>query len=131
MNGRPAGLRLGLVAAFFMVLVSAFLGCGQSQPAMAGMYVDHSVGDLSEARDTLLLEKASGNRYLLHRRTGYRLREAGGGFGDWKWEKEEWSAVWEDSFKGLLESRNGKVITLDEETGELLVGRRRYERVKK
>ncbi|WP_316831837.1 hypothetical protein [Pedobacter aquatilis] len=126
--GRPDGLRLSLAAVFVVVLTCAFFGCGQSQPAMAGMYVNHTVGELSEAWDTLVVEKAAGAQFFIHRRTGYRLREASG-FGPWKWEKEEWSALWDAQREALLESRNGKVISFNASESELLVGRRKYERV--
>lgn len=121
--------RLALVFGFGILVVSAFLGCGRPQPAIAGTYVNRAGSVISQARDTLVVEGLSGNSYLIHRRTGYRLATGKGDFGDWKFEREEWKAVYDASTGVMTESRNGKVITFDLGNGVMLVGRRRYERI--
>jgi|GEM_PF-3031534 len=118
-----------LAVGFLGLWLCGFTGCGRPQPALAGMYVNAAGSAVSEARDTLVVELEKGNSFLLHRRTGYRLVMEHGGFSPWKYEKEEWRAVYDPSTGVMTEVRHGKLITFDLERGVMSVGKRQYERV--
>ncbi|PWS33331.1 hypothetical protein [Pedobacter paludis] len=120
--------RLNFIGWSIVVLLCAFMGCGKLQPAISGMYVNHAGSEMSIARDTLVVELAHDQQYLIHRRTGFRLI-ATGKPGPWQYEKEEWSGVFDAASGVLTEKRNGKLITFDLERGLMVVGKRKYERV--
>ena len=94
-----------------------------------GTYVNSAGGEFSIASDTLVLELVEGNNYVVHRRTGYHLI-AEGKVGPRENETEQWSCIYDESKKTLLETRKGKIISFYPEKGALLVGRRVYEKVK-
>lgn len=129
--GAPLRRQVAALLGTGLVAVMGFIGCGKMQPALAGTYVNAAGSEMSEARDTLVVERASagsGNGFLIHRRTGYRLLAAGRP-GPWKYEREEWRAVYDASSGVMTEGRNGKRISFDLEAGLMVVGKRKYERV--
>ncbi len=94
-----------------------------------GTYVNSAGGEFSIASDTLVLELVEANNYLVHRRTGYHLI-AEGKVGPREHETEEWSCVYDESKKTLLETRKGKIISFYPERNALQVGQRVYDKVK-
>jgi hypothetical protein len=111
-----------------MVLTVAFIAACHADPArefLKGTFTHSASGELSKADDTLVIEPASSNNFLLHRRTGYNLiRE--GVIGKRQYEREEWQAVYDEGTKTLAELKKGKVITIYPDSGYILVGKRKY-----
>lgn len=108
-------------------MVASLAAC-HADPArefLPGTFVNSATGELSKADDTLVIEPAASNNFLLHRRTGYNLiRE--GVTGKRRYEREEWQAVYDQSTKTLNELKKGKLITIYPDSGYILIGRRKY-----
>jgi len=99
-------------------------GTGTSD--MTGTYVNHAGGEYSIADDTLVVEHEHGDRFLIHRRTGFNLvRE--GIKGKREYETEEWKASYDAKTGVMTESRRGKVLTFY--TGKMMVGSREYKKL--
>ena len=112
----------------FIAFIVAFIAACHADPSrefLSGTFTSSATGEFSKADDTLVIEPAASNNFLLHRRTGYNLiRE--GVIGKRQHEREEWRAVYDESTRSLSELRKGKVITIYPDSGYLLIGRRKY-----
>ncbi|AZI24099.1 hypothetical protein EA772_01600 [Pedobacter sp. G11] len=111
-----------------LVLLSlTFYACRQdpAKKFLPGLYTNSATGELSKADDTLVVESAGSNNYLLHRKTGYNLiREVK--TGKRQHESEEWNAIYDEGTKTLYELRRGKHITIYPDSGFILIGKRKY-----
>ena len=94
-----------------------------------GTYVNSTGGEFSIASDTLVLEQIEGNNYVVHRRTGYHIISEGK-VGPREYETEEWTCVYDESKKTLLETRKGKIISFFPDRKALQVGKRVYDKIK-
>ncbi len=95
-----------------LMLFSLLFACrnGNSGSDMTGTYVNHASGEYSIADDTLVVEHEQGNRFLIHRRTGFNLiRE--GKKGKREYETEKWNAIYDPKTEVMTETRRGKTIT--------------------
>lgn len=92
---------------------------------LSGTFISSATGELSKADDTLIIEPAASNNFMLHRRTGYNLIRQGV-TGKRQYEREEWQAVYDESTKTLSELRKGKLIILYPDSGYILIGKRKY-----
>lgn len=112
----------------FIALMVASIAACHPDPArefLPGAFVSSAAGEFSKADDTLIIEPAASNNFLLHRRTGYNLiRE--GVTGNRQYEREEWQAVYDESTKTLSEIKKGKLITVYTDSGYILIGKRKY-----
>jgi len=95
---------------------------------MPGTYVNSAGGEFSIASDTLKVELAEGNSYIIHRSTGYNLI-SGGKVGPREKEAEQWSCAYSTDTKTLTELKKGKVVTFYPDSGTLKVGRRVYQKI--
>ncbi|MBD1366568.1 hypothetical protein IDJ77_22330 [Mucilaginibacter sp. ZT4R22] len=118
-------------SAFILLAVAAlsFNACksGLSSGDIAGTYVNDAQSEASIAHDTLVVEKAGDDNYLLHRKTGFRL-VVNGKPGKYLYETEEWTAVADPKTGVLTESRKGKVIKFPD-SHSMTVGKRLYRRL--
>lgn len=111
------------IAAIAMIMVSCTTD--RTKEFIPGTYVNSATGEYSTADDTLAIEHAEGNSYLIHRRTGFN-RLSNGKKGEREYETEEWQAVYDRNTKTLTETRTGKHITFYPASGSLRVGTREY-----
>ncbi|PWS26186.1 hypothetical protein DHW03_15435 [Pedobacter yonginense] len=112
---------------FMALTVAGLAAChaDQSRDFISGTFVSSAIGEFSKADDTLIIESAASNNFLLHRRTGYNLiRE--GVTGKRQYEREEWQAVYDESTKTLSEIKKGKLITVYPDSGYIRIGKRKY-----
>ncbi|HMI01278.1 MAG TPA: hypothetical protein VK541_02280 [Pedobacter sp.] len=119
---------LSLLTLFFL---SVLFGCkdNDTRSFMPGTYVNHAEGTYAVADDTLVVEHAENNNYLIHRRTGFNRIE-NGKKGNREYETEEWNAVYDQKLKTLRETRRGKILTFYPKAGKLKVGNREYIKLK-
>ena len=104
-----------------LVLIIGIQACN-SPRALDGTYVNTAGSEFSIAHDTLIVEHEQGQRYFLHRRTGFQLLDDSGKPGMMQHEKEEWTAVYDPETEIMTESRKGKLITFDVVKGIMTVG---------
>lgn len=112
----------------FMALTVAGLAACHGDPArefLSGTFVSSATGEFSKTDDTLVVQPAASNNFLLHRRTGYNLIRAGA-MGKRQYEREEWQAVYNESTRSLNELQKGKLITVYPDSGYILIGKRKY-----
>lgn len=102
---------------------------GVLKPNFEGTYVNNAGSEFSAANDTLIIELAQENEYLIHRKTGFRLLDEKGTPGKLQQEKEEWTAVYDPKSKVMTEKRHGKTITFNSDRSEITVVRRKYQRI--
>lgn len=118
-------------SSFILLALSAliFNAC-QNSPSTAelsGTYVNEASGEASIAHDTLVVEPAGGNTFLLHRKTGFQVLNADKP-GKLQYETEEWMATCDPATGVLTETRKGKPITFQPDKHTLTVGHRVYQR---
>jgi len=116
------------VALFFTALMYCS-GCADSAIDLNGTYVNHAASEFSVADDTLVVERVNGLDYLIHRRTGYFLLDAADRPGKRILEKEEWKAVFDEGSGTMIENSKGRVISFDQEKGELKLENSRFRRI--
>jgi hypothetical protein len=112
-----------------LYLLGFLFGCGQPE-SFEGTYVNTASSEFSIANDTLVVEQGEGNRFLIHRSTGFRLLDDQGRLGKRQYEKEEWTAVYDRGTEVMTESRNGVVISFNADRSLLTAGKRKYKRIK-
>lgn len=112
-----------------LLLIICFQSCNPAK-SLEGTYVNTAGSEFSIARDTLVVEHEQGQRYFLHRSTGFQLLDDAGVPGALQHEKEEWRAVYDPETEIMTESRKGKLITFDVVKGTMIVGKRKYKRIK-
>lgn len=114
---------------FFLAacLLSQLSSCkgDQSREFLPGTYTNSARGEYSQAHDTLVLEAAESNQFLIHRRTGFNIIDDGK-IGKRKYEREEWNAVYDEGTRTLTETRKGRLISIFPESGYILIGKRKY-----
>jgi len=112
---------------FMALMVAGITAChaDQSREFLSGTFISSDTGELSKADDTLIIEPAASNNFLLHRRTGYKLIRQGV-TGKRQYEREEWQAVYDESTKTLSEIKKGKLLTIYPDSGYILIGKRKY-----
>lgn len=93
---------------------------------MNGTYVNQAGGEYSVADDTLVVEHEQGNKFLIHRRTGFNLISEGK-TGRREYETEEWKATYDAKTEVMTETRRGKVLTFY--PSKLMVGNREYKKL--
>lgn len=117
-------------AAGVFLAVCMVFGCRTtSSYDLSGTYVNTAGSEFSLADDTLEVEWSSGNDFLIHRRTGFRLLDDQGRPGRRQHQTEEWTAVYDRRSGVMTERRNGKVITFNQQRTVMTVGKRRYGRI--
>jgi hypothetical protein len=109
----------------FMLLNFSACQRDKEKSFLKGTYTNSAKGEFSVADDTLVVEPAENNNFLIHRRTGFNVINEGQ-LGKRQYEKEEWDAIYDESTKTLTETRKGKLITIYPDSGCLKVGKRKY-----
>lgn len=114
-----------------LLLIVTFIACNtdKTKDFIPGTYVNAASGEYSAANDTLIIEAAAGNNYLILRKTGFH-RITGGKAGKREYESEQWNATYDSDSRSLTEIRKGKLITFYPESGKLMVGKREYQKVR-
>ncbi|KRT15944.1 hypothetical protein ASU31_10565 [Pedobacter ginsenosidimutans] len=120
-------LYIGALVAL-IVLIGIQQSCNSSKP-FSGTYINSAGSEFSLANDTLVLEQVEGNQYRIHRMTGYRLISDSGRLGSYRWEKEEWFAVYDPEREIMSEKRHGKQISFTADCSVMTVGRRAYQKI--
>jgi hypothetical protein len=115
---------LNLLALILLLHIAACQG-DQEKAFLKGTYTHSARGEFSVADDTLIVEPAEGNNFLIHRHTGYNLINDGK-LGKRAYEKEEWIAIYDDASKTLTEIRKGRLITIYPDSGYIQVGKRKF-----
>lgn len=93
-----------------------FAACQKSvERQIVGTYVNHAASEFSIAKDTLIVKYDKDNRYLIHRKTGFRLIDEKGKAGKKLLESEVWEAVYDSELGVLIERCKGRTISLDVE----------------
>jgi hypothetical protein len=113
-----------------MLSLSILIGCnsGTNKAFIEGTFVNHDGGSYSVADDTLVIEHANGNRYLVNRRTGFNLIRDGQK-GKREYETEQWQAIYDEQNGTLTETKRGKVLSFQPDKGKLLIGSREYQKI--
>ncbi|RZJ76738.1 MAG: hypothetical protein EOO45_01090 [Flavobacterium sp.] len=120
----------GLFLAFVLLSAMLLSACGGFWDSeFAGTYVNSAGSEFSLADDTLIVEKAEQNHFLIHRRTGFRLLDESGKPGKRQFEKEEWIAVYNPQTGIMTEQTKGKVIGFSSDKMEMRVAKRGYKRI--
>ncbi len=123
-------LKNKLLSAFSLLLFGLSISCTSFQePDFSGTYVNTAGSEFSLANDTLVLEKADGQNYLIHRSTAFQLLGATGKPGKPQHEKEEWTTAYDSGAQLMREKRQGKEISFDADKKVMSVGRRKYKRI--
>ena len=109
------------------VLVIACSACQRdsAREFLPGRYTNSAVGELSKAYDTLVVEPADGNNFLIHRKTGFNLIRSGK-VGKRQHEREEWHAIYDEATKTMSETRKGRLLMIYPDSGFILIGKRKY-----
>lgn len=117
-------LLLGLCSCF------ALASCTKDEVRdfVPGTYVNSAGGEFSIASDTLQIELAEGNNYVIHRHTGYNLI-SDGKVEPREREAEVWTCAYSQATKNLTELRKGKIISFFPEKKALTVGSRLYKKI--
>lgn len=110
------------------VIMAACNSKTDTRSFIPGTYVNQSEGEYSVASDTLVIETAESNNYVIHRKTGFNII-TDGKKGKREYETEAWEAIYDSGTKSLTETAKGKLITFYPETGRLKVGRREYQKI--
>lgn len=106
----PFAMCSGFVALLTLALC-LFGGCNnQPQAALSGPYANRAQSEFSIANDTLSIERAQDDNYLIHRKTGIRMLEESGEPGKPILEAEEWKAVYDPEEKVMTENKKGRLI---------------------
>lgn len=113
------------------VTVMFFAACttDKTRSFIPGTYINSAGGEYSIADDTLVIEPAESNNFLIRRKTGFNVI-TGGKKGKRQYETEQWHAIYDEGTKTLTETKKGKQLTFYPETGNLKVGRREYQKLK-
>jgi len=113
-----------------LLFVATLIACNsdKTRDFVSGTYINHSEGDYSIADDTLVIESSERNNFLIHRKTGIRLIKKGKP-GKFKYETEEWRAIYDEGTKTLTETKRGKLFSFYPEAGKLTVGKREYQKI--
>lgn len=119
-----------LLTVFSLALISLLFACNGTgnKSFMPGTYVNHAGGTYSIADDTLIIEHAGGNNYLIHRSTGFNLIRDGKK-GKREFETEKWNAIYNTENGTLTETRKGKILSFYPDANKLMVGNREYEKI--
>jgi len=115
---------------YSLMLLGVAIACSACQrdsvrEFLPGLYTNSAVGELSKADDTLVVESADVNNFLIHRKTGFNLIRNGKA-GKRQHEREEWHAIYNEATKTLSETRKGKLITIYPDSGFIRIGKRKY-----
>jgi hypothetical protein len=81
------------------------------------------------AYDTLVVVHRNDQYYLIHRKTGFRRIDEHGRRGKLQYETEEWNAVYDEDSGSMTENSKGRIISFDVNSGVLLLGNGRYQRI--
>jgi UDP-N-acetylmuramate-alanine ligase len=111
-----------------LTIVAVACSSDKTQSFIVGTYVNSAKSEYSIANDTLVIEAAESNRFLIYRKTGITLIR-NGEIGKEQHEQEEWQALYDEGSKTLTESKRGKRITPLPEANKLLVERREYTKI--
>lgn len=95
--------------------------------SVTGVYVNDARSEASIAHDTLVVEWAKDNIYLLHRHTGFQLITKGKP-GKLLLETEEWTATKDANSGVYTEMKHGKQIAFPD-AQSMTVGKRVYRRI--
>jgi len=117
-----------LVVAMIIAIICLISGCSGDQN-FSGTYVNSAGSEFSIAHDTLILEPAKDNRYLIHRRTGFQLLDETGKPGPVQHETEEWKGLLDKQTGIMTEQRRGRQITFSSDGKEMTVVMRKYQRI--
>jgi len=96
--------------------------------SIEGTYIKAGESEYSKIKDTLVIEAAEGNTFLIHRKTAFQLIKDGKP-GKEQYEKEEWKALYDEEKETLTETSKGKIITPLPKANKLLVERSEYQRI--
>lgn len=110
-----------------LIMLLYFSACqhDKEKAFLKGTYIKSTKGEFNIADDTLVVEPAENNNFLIHRRTGFN-RINDGQLGKREYEKEEWDAIYDESTKTLTETRKGRLITIHPDSGYLKLGKGKY-----
>lgn len=111
-----------------IIIIGIQQGCRMGN-SLEGTFVNSAGSEFSMANDTLIVEQAEGNQYLIHRRTGFRLLDSVGKPGHLQHEAEEWMADYNPENGTMSEKRHGKSISFSADGSVMRVGRRAYRRI--
>lgn len=119
-------------ALFYLVAAAVlhFTACNndKTRSFVPGTYLNSAGGEYSVADDTLFIEPAESNNYVIQRRTGFNVI-TDGKKGERQYETEQWNAIYDEGTKSLTETRKGKIITFFPESNTLKVGKREYQKI--
>ena len=110
--------------------IAALFACNLNvnESFIPGIYVHNAKGSYSVASDTLLIQKAEGNRFDIERRTGFNLVRDGIK-GKREHETEQWNAILDEKTGLLTETQKGKTLVFYPDSNMLVIGTRRYKKV--
>ncbi len=112
---------LNLLALLVLLNLSACQN-DKEKAFLKGTFTTSAKGEFSVADDTLIVEPAEGNNFIIHRRTGYNRIE-NGKLGKREYSKEEWNTIYDEASKTLFETRKGRLITIFPDSGYLKLGK--------
>lgn len=115
-----------LIMALAAILLNACNGDNQS---IVGTYVNHAEGEFSITDDTLVVEHEQHQYYLVHRKTGFRIKDEAGKPGKLQQETEEWKAEYDAGSMSMTENRKARVISFDPDKGLLMLENSKYQRI--
>lgn len=119
-------------ALFYLVAATVLFATActndKTRSFIPGTYVNSAGGEYSVADDTLFIEPAESNNYVIQRRTGFNVI-TDGEKGKRQYETEQWNAIYDEGTKALTETRKGKIITFFPESNTLKVGKREYQKI--
>ncbi|SMD01402.1 hypothetical protein [Pedobacter nyackensis] len=117
---------------FFIMAIAAILfnACNNgNQPSLDGTYINHAEGEFSIADDTLEVEHVQQRHYLIHRKTGFRIKNEAGKPGKLQQESEEWKAEYDIGSMSMTENKKARVISFDPDKGVLMLENSKYQRI--
>jgi len=116
----------------FLFIATTLFSCGlipgRSGSDISGMYVRTIHQRYATGSDTLVLTALSGGVYQVIKRSGYQ-RIKDGKKGDYEYDVQHWTGVYDEKEGMIRESRKGKVLVPLPKENKLLLGSAMYEKV--
>jgi hypothetical protein len=118
----------------FIILVLTIMGCNSSvkqhtvRDFMPGMYIRTIHHEFAIGSDTLVLKPLQGNSYAILKWAGFQ-RILNGKLAKSEHTAEQWTALYEEKDKVLLEQKHGKIMSFDPPNNSLFLGGTEYKKV--
>ncbi|NQX38448.1 hypothetical protein SAMN05421820_101469 [Pedobacter steynii] len=96
---------------------------------LPGSYVNSAEGEFSVAWDTLVIAPLGGQDYKILRKTAFQRKQQGRPM-DRELRQQNWVAIFDEKAELLQVLKTGKLISIYPDSGMIVVGERKYRKLK-